>query len=94
MRHFIADLRSPAGKRLTPWLSFVMSDCEFVTFPVVSWVRCGTCFYQFLIFALFLTFQKKISGTVLNGADPAEIAKFVMGIGLYIYYLLFRFTQV
>ena len=24
------------------WLSFVVSNCEFVTFPLVSWVRCGT----------------------------------------------------
>ena len=23
------------------WLSFVVSYCEFVTFPLVSWVRCG-----------------------------------------------------
>ena len=23
-------------------LSFVVSSCEFVTFPLVSWVRCGT----------------------------------------------------
>ena len=23
------------------WLSFVVSNCEFVTFPLVSWVRCG-----------------------------------------------------
>ena len=35
-------LWSPAGKGLTSWLSFVMSNCEFVTFPLVSWVRCGT----------------------------------------------------
>ena len=27
---------------LTFWLSFVVSNCEFVTFPLVSWVRCGT----------------------------------------------------
>ena len=33
---------SPAGKGLTSWLSCVVSDCEFVTFPWVSWVRCGT----------------------------------------------------
>ena len=26
----------PAGKGLTSWLSFVMSNCEFVTFPLVS----------------------------------------------------------
>ena len=24
------------------WLSFVVSNCEFVTFPLVSWVGCGT----------------------------------------------------
>ena len=34
-------LWSPAGKGLTSWLSFVVSNCEFVTFPLVSWVRCG-----------------------------------------------------
>ena len=34
-------LLSPAKKGLTSWLSFVMSYCEIVTFPVVSWVRCG-----------------------------------------------------
>ena len=27
---------------LTSWLSSVVSNCEFVTFPLVSWVRCGT----------------------------------------------------
>ena len=31
-----------SGKGLTSWLSFVMSNCEFDTFPLVSWVRCGT----------------------------------------------------
>ena len=35
-------LVAPAGKRLTSWLSFVVSNCEFVTFPLVSWVRCRT----------------------------------------------------
>ena len=30
--------------------------CEFVTFPFVSWVRCGTWLYRFLIFATLLTF--------------------------------------
>ena len=31
-----------AGKGLTCWLSFVVCNCEFVTFPLVSRVRCGT----------------------------------------------------
>ena len=39
---FICALWSPAGKRLTSWLSYVVSNCEFVTFPLVSWVRSGT----------------------------------------------------
>ena len=26
---------------LTYWLSFVVSSCVFVTFPLVSWVGCG-----------------------------------------------------
>ena len=30
---FIAVLLSPAGKGLTPWLLFVMFNCDFVTFP-------------------------------------------------------------
>ena len=38
----IYALWSPAGKGLTSWLSFVVSNCVFVTFPLVSWVRCGT----------------------------------------------------
>ena len=41
-RLFICALWSPAGKGLTSWLSFVVSNCEFVTFPLVSWVRYGT----------------------------------------------------
>ena len=41
-RLFICVLWSPAGKGLTSWLSFVVTNFEFVTFPLVSWVRCGT----------------------------------------------------
>ena len=40
-RLFICALFSPAWKGLTFWLSFVVYNCEFVTFPLVSWVRCG-----------------------------------------------------
>ena len=39
MRLFIYALWSPAGKGLTFWLLFVVSHCEVVTFPLVSWVR-------------------------------------------------------
>ena len=40
-RLFVDALWSPAGKGLTSWLSFAMSNCDVVTFPMVSWVRCG-----------------------------------------------------
>ena len=33
-RLFICALWSPAGKGLTSWLSFVVSNYEFVTFPL------------------------------------------------------------
>ena len=56
-RLFVDALWSPAGKGLTSWLSFVMSNCDVVTFPLVSLVRCGAWLYWFLIFALFVTFN-------------------------------------
>ena len=28
------------------WLSFVVSSCEFVTFPLLSWARYGTWLYE------------------------------------------------
>ena len=52
VRLFMCALWSPAGKGLTYWLSFVVSNFKFVTFPLVTWVRCGTWLYRFLIFAL------------------------------------------
>ena len=39
--------------------------CEFVTFPLVSWVRCGTWLYRFLIFATLLTFICKIMRNII-----------------------------
>ena len=45
-----ADLLAPS----------VVSNCEFVTFPLVSWVRCGTLLYRFLIFALLLTLKHEV----------------------------------
>ena len=59
-RLFFDALRSSAGKGLISLLSFVMSNCDVVTFPLVSWVRCGAWLYRFLIFALFLTFYALI----------------------------------
>ena len=55
-RLFICALWSPAGKALTSLLLFVGSNCEFVTFQLVCWVRCGTLLYRFLILAPLLTF--------------------------------------
>ena len=52
---FIDALWSPAGKRLTSWLSFVMSNCDVVTFQLVSWV--GVVLDCIHFFALFLTFK-------------------------------------
>ena len=40
-RLFTCVLWSPAGKGVTSWLSYVVSNCEFVIIPLVSWVRCG-----------------------------------------------------
>ena len=53
-RLFVDALWSLAGKGLTSWLSFVMSNCGVDTFSLLSWVRCGAWLYRFLIFALFL----------------------------------------
>ena len=39
----------------------MVSNCEFVTFPLVSWVRCGTLLYRFLIFAPLLTLKQIIT---------------------------------
>ena len=34
-----------------------MSNCDVVTFPLASWVRCGAWLYRFLIFVLLFTFS-------------------------------------
>ena len=53
---FIAALLSPAGKRLTSWLSCMCCFLVFLSLShVVSWVRCGSWLYRSLIFAFFLT---------------------------------------
>ena len=40
-RLFVDAFWSPAGKGLSSWLSFMKSNCDVVTFPLVSWVMCG-----------------------------------------------------
>ena len=40
----------------TDLLALVCGACEFVTFPLVSRVRCVTRLYRFLIFAPLLAF--------------------------------------
>ena len=40
-RLFVVALWSLAGKGMTSWLSFAMSNCDRVTLLLVSWVRCG-----------------------------------------------------
>ena len=44
MHLFICALWSPAAKGLTSWLLFVVSSCEFVTFPLVFGVGFGDQF--------------------------------------------------
>ena len=55
-RLFIAVLSSPAGTGLTSWLLFVMSNCDFVTFP--CGILCQVWHLIVLIpdfFSVFLT---------------------------------------
>ena len=56
-RLFIVALWSPAGKGLTSWLSFVMFNCAFVTFPCGI---LGQVWYLIvsIIFATFLTLKE------------------------------------
>ena len=58
----------PCG-HLLGWLSFVVSNCEFVTFPLVSWVRCGT----WLIFAPLLTLLKDTTQWHQWGSNPQPL---------------------
>ena len=70
-RLFICALWSPAGKGLTSWLSFVVSNCEFVTYPLVFWVGCGTWLYLLLIFAPLLTLIVRVVLSVLLGGPKS-----------------------
>ena len=68
-RLLICALWSPSGKGLTTWFSFMVTNCEFVTLPLVSWVRCGTWYYRFLIFAPLLTFLFANTENIFSGVD-------------------------
>ena len=70
-RLFIAALWSSAGKGLTSWLLLVMFIVFLLLSNVVSWVRCGTLLYRFLVFAVFLTMKTSFS---LNGTDVSVLA--------------------
>ena len=59
---FITALWPPAGKGLTFWLSFAMFYCFLSLSHVVSWVRCGTRLYRFLILATFSYFATSYYG--------------------------------
>ena len=63
VRLFICALWSPAGKGLTSWLSFVVSNCEFVTFPLVWYLIVSIP--DLCTLTYFTTFYIK-----MDNADP------------------------
>ena len=67
-RLFIAAVWSPAGKGLTSWLLLVMFIVFLLLSHVLSWVRCGTRLYRFLIFAVYLAVLKRLCIEILH--DP------------------------
>ena len=77
VRLFVDAFWSPAKKRLTSWLSFVMSNCGVITFPLVSWVRCGAWLYRFLILPSF--------SPCLDLLNPCHAKYFIYYPSLYLY---------
>ena len=59
-RLYIAVLCSPAGKGLTSWLLFVMSNCDFVTFPCDILGQVWYLIVLIPIFAVCLTLNHVI----------------------------------
>ena len=68
VRPFICALWSPAGKGLTSWLSFVVSNCEFVT---CSRLWCLTV-------SLSLSHRYPGSGVVLDCIDSWSLHPFLL----------------
>ena len=54
--------------------------CEFVTFPLVFWVRCGTWLYLFLIFAPLLTF---ITWELMPAFQVAHVFEFIIKLSIF-----------
>ena len=69
--------------------------CEFVTFPLVSWVRCGTWLYWFLIFAPLLTLLMLTLAPLLTptGSAPKTICPLPFGLGGYNFSLFSYFVD-
>ena len=66
---FIAALWSPDGKGLAFWLSSILRFIVFLSLShVVSWVRCGTWLYRFLIFASLLIFIEHFESRIRFGS--------------------------
>ena len=66
VRLFICALWSPAGKGLTSWLSFVVSNCEFVAFPFGILGQVWCLIVSILIFAPLLTFKLNSSQMIIS----------------------------
>ena len=65
-RLFIIAFWSPEGKGLTSWLLFVMLIVILLLSNLVSWDRCGTWLYWFLILAVFLTLWVKLYNNLFH----------------------------
>ena len=64
-------------KGLTTWLSFLVYNCEFVTFPLVSWVRCGTpdlCTLTYFCLSLVFLLTHIRWPNIENNMDPDQTA--------------------
>ena len=71
-------------ERLTSW--FLVYNCEFVIFPLVSWVRCGTGLYRDLCTLtyfkqlLYLTTNSECLWYNLGNIQVAIIAGVLIGL--------------
>ena len=61
--------------------------CESVTFPLVSWVRCGTWLYRFLIFAPLLTLCTSVPcGHLLGKGWPLDSSLWCLSVSLSLFH--------